>query len=367
MEREKIIVRTSFVGIAANVLLVIFKATIGLISGSIAIILDAVNNLSDVLSSVITIVGTKLAGKRPDKDHPLGHGRSEYLAGLAVAVIILLAGGQALMESGKKIIDPGSDPDYSVISLVIIGVAVLVKVFLGLYVRKVGKSVNSSALTGSGTDALMDAIVSTSVLISALLFFFFKINIEAYVGIIISFFIIKAGIDILIESKDDILGRRADDELKEKIIDLILTDETVTGAYDLFLHNYGHSIIFGSVHVEIPDTMTAEQIDLLERKIAHMVMEKYGVIMTAIGIYSVNSSCERTKNIREDINRIVYSHEGVLQTHGFYLNEEKKTINLDIILDFSVKDREELFQHIRDEIQENYPEYKIYLVNDIDV
>lgn len=367
MEREKIIVRTSIIGIVTNILLVVFKATIGLITGSIAIILDAVNNFSDVLSSVVTIIGTKLAGKRPDKDHPLGHGRFEYLAGMAVAVIILIVGGQALVESAKKIFSPGDEPSYSIASIVIIASAVFVKLGLGLYVRAKGKSVKSTALQASGVDALFDSILSSSVLISALLYYFTSIRIEAYVGVIISAFIIKAGVEILLESKDDIIGRRTDSELKRSIINIICQEENVQGAYDLFIHNYGHSIVYGSVHIEIPDYLRADEIDRLERSIQTRVFEGTGVLMTGIGIYSVNTESEEIRKIQDDIYHLIHAYDGVIQTHGFYLNDKDKVISLDIILDFEIKDRDELFNTIRKDLEVRYPDYKFSLTMDIDV
>ena len=149
--RDQVIIRTSIIGIIANVFLAGFKAAVGLVSNSIAVILDAVNNLSDALSSVITIVGTKLAGKKPDKKHPLGYGRIEYLSAMIVAAIVLYAGITSFVESVKKIIHP-EEPDYSVVSLVIIGAAVVVKLLLGSYVKKKGKEVNSGSLIASGSD-----------------------------------------------------------------------------------------------------------------------------------------------------------------------------------------------------------------------
>jgi len=367
MERNKVIIKTSIVGIVTNLLLALFKGVIGLLSGSIAVLIDSVNNFSDVLSSVITIIGTKLAGKNPDKDHPLGHGRFEYLAGMAVSVIILIAGWQAFTDALAKIIDPGNDPDFNIVTITIIGIAIFVKIFLGLYVRKKGKAVNSTALTGSGTDALFDALVSTSVLISALLFFFFEIRIEAFVGVAISFFILKTGIEMLSESKDDILGRRTDTELRERIVKLVGTEDRVMGVYDVVLHNYGHEHIFGSLHVEVPDSLNAEQIDLLERKIAHMVQVETGVILTAVGIYSVNETSDKVKSLRTEINKIIHSHDGVIQTHGFYLNEEEKTINIDIIIDYSLKNRDGIFSEIKNSLEKTYPEYKFNITNDLDV
>ena len=166
LSRDKIIARTSLLGIFANLVLVGFKATVGIIANSIAVILDALNNLSDALSSLITIIGNFIAGRKPDKKHPLGHGRVEYITAMIIAALVIYAGITAGVESVKKIITP-EEPDYSTVSLIIIAAAVAVKIVLGLYFKKTGNAVNSSALTASGTDALFDAIISASVLASA--------------------------------------------------------------------------------------------------------------------------------------------------------------------------------------------------------
>ena len=195
-DRSAKIVRASIVGIISNFFLVVFKAGVGFISGSIAIILDAVNNLSDALSSIVTIIGTKLAGRKPDKKHPLGHGRIEYLSAMIVAALVIYAGVTSLVESVKKIISPVT-ADYSAVTLIIISSAIVVKLLLGRYVISVGRKVNSSSLVASGKDALFDAVISVSVLASALVFLLFRLSVEAYVGVGISVYIIKSGFSML--------------------------------------------------------------------------------------------------------------------------------------------------------------------------
>ena len=236
-KRSKAIVKASIIGIFTNILLVCFKATIGFFTNSIAIILDAVNNLSDVLSSIITIIGTKLSEKEPDKEHPLGHGRIEYLSAMIIASIILYAGITSLVESVKKVINP-SVAEYNNTSLIIISVSVVIKIFLGKYVKNIGEKYDSQSLIASGKDALFDSLISLSVLASALIFIFYKISLEAYVGVIISIVIIRAGIETLTEAIDDILGKRVDKELIKQIKNTICTEHGVTGAYDLILHRF---------------------------------------------------------------------------------------------------------------------------------
>ncbi len=364
--RDTVIVRTSIIGIIANIFLAAFKAAVGILSNSIAVVLDAVNNLSDVLSSVVTIAGTKLAGKKPDKKHPLGYGRVEYLSAMIVAAIVLYAGITSLVESIKKIIDPET-PDYSAVSLIIIGSAVFVKIFLGIYVKKKGQSVNSGSLIASGSDALFDAILSASVLVSAIIFMLTGISLEAYVGVLISAFIIKSGVEMLAETLDEILGKRVDRDYLAKIRKTICEDELVTGAYDLILHSYGPEKYIGSVHVEVPDTLTANEIDVMERRIAGNVYQKHGVLMAGIGIYSVNHDNEEIGEMRKTISEIIMSHEGALQTHGFFVDMENKTINFDVIIDYGFDKREELFEHIYDDVRKAYPDYEIFMNLDIDI
>ena len=199
MERNKVIIKTSVIGIVTNIILVVFKATVGLIVNSIAIVLDAVNNLSDAISSIITIIGTKLAGRKPDKEHPYGHGRIEYFASLIIAIIVFVAGATSGKESIEKIIHPVK-ADYTVISLIIIIVAVIIKFFLGRHVKKVGEKIDSQSLIASGTDAFMDAILSFSTLVAAVISLIWGISLEGYLGFIISVIIVKSSFDIIKET-----------------------------------------------------------------------------------------------------------------------------------------------------------------------
>ena len=363
-QRQKVIVRTSLIGIAVNILLAAFKAAVGLLSNSIAVILDAVNNLSDALSSVITIFGAKLAGRKPDKDHPLGHGRIEYISALIVAAIVMYAGITSLVESVKKIIDP-QKPDYTTISLVIIGVAVLAKILLGRYVKKTGEKTHSGALVASGTDALSDAALSLAVLLTALLYTFKGISLEAYVGVVISGFIIKAGYEMISDTVKDILGRRANVEVSNKIKEIISEEPDVLGAYDLFIHDYGPDKAYASVHVELPDSMTVDKGDVLTRKLTDRVYRETGVILTGVGVYSRNTDA-KAERIRRDIEKIVMAHEWALQMHGFYIDEERKIIRFDVVMSFDVSHSEGI-RTICEEVKEIYPEYDLVIVPDIDI
>ena len=364
-ERGKVIVQTSMVGIGTNLLLAAFKAVVGILANSIAVILDAVNNLSDALSSVITIIGTKLAGKAPDRRHPLGYGRIEYLSSMIVSAIVLYAGLTSLVESVKKIIHP-EEAEYSVLSLVILAVAIVVKLVLGHYVKKKGEETNSGALIASGSDASFDAILSSSVLASALLFMTAHIALEAWVGAVIAMFIIKAGIEMMIETLDDILGKRADPETAVQIKHLMAEEPQVRGAYDLVINNYGPDKNYASVHVELPDTMTVEEVDHLTRKLERKVYRETGVILTGIGVYSYNTGDNEAARLRNEVLELVLSHDWALQMHGFYVDLEQKNMRFDVVFSFDINPAEGLAILCR-ELEEVYPDYSIQITPDVDL
>ncbi len=363
--REKTIVKTSIIGIIANVFLAAFKAAVGLMTHSIAIVLDAVNNISDAGSSLITIVGTKLAGKEPDKKHPFGYGRIEYLSAMIISVIVLYAGVTSFVESVKKIIRPET-PEYTAVSLIIVGVAVVVKILLGRYVKSVGVRVNSDSLVNSGEDATLDSIISASTLVAAAIFLIFHISLEAWLGAVISLVIIKSGVEMLRDTISQILGERNDTELAKSIKSTVLSFPDVQGAYDLVLNNYGPDAWNGSVHIEVPDTHSADSLDRLIRSIQTEVYRQHRVILTAIGVYSVNTQDEEIAAARQKVRDIVFSHEHVTQLHGFYLVKEPKTLRFDLVVSFDAKDRRAVFAEAVADVQKAFPDYELQTVLDTD-
>ena len=364
MDRKRIIVRTSVIGIIANLFLAGFKAVIGILSNSIAIVLDAVNNLSDALSSVITIIGTRIAGRKPDREHPYGHGRAEYLTAAIIAIIILYAGLTSLVESVKKIIHPQT-PEYGAPALIIVSVAIAVKLVLSVYVKRTGEKVNSDALIASGQDARNDAVISAATLAAAGIYLTWGLSAEAVLGVVIALVILKAGFDMLRQTISRILGERIDNELAHSVKAVIQGFEDVSGAYDLILHSYGPDLLMGSVHIEVPDYYTADRLDSLEREIVQKVMEETGVVLTGVSVYSVNTSNDEAARIREDIRRRVMIKEHVLQMHGFYMRED--TIHFDVIIGFDAPDRHAVWQQIVEELQERYPKYRMIVTMDNDM
>lgn len=361
MTRQAKIVKTSIIGIIVNLILVAFKATVGVLTNSIAITLDAVNNLTDALSSIITIIGAKLAGRAPDKNHPYGYGRIEYFSSVIIAAIVLWAGITALMESWPKIFHPDVT-NYTTVSLIIIAVAVVVKFVLGQYVKRVGEDINSQALVASGSDAFFDSILSLSTLVAAIISIYFHISLEGILGVIISIVIIKASIDMLRETLDSMIGARVDSDLSKKIKKSISEVPGVYGAYDLSLHNYGPEDMQGSVHIEVDDTLTALDIHKLTRTIQNKIYSEFSIGLT-VGIYARNDKYEE---VRKDLDNIINEYEEVLEIHGFIVLEEMNLVMFDIIVDFDA-DRNRIKNEILEKIKAKHPQFEYTMIDDYDI
>ena len=352
VSREQAITRTSVIGVITNVLLSAFKALVGFISGSIAIMLDSVNNLTDAVSSVVTIVGIRLAKKKPDEKHPFGHGRIEYFSAIIVAGIVLFAGVTALVESVKKILTPEM-PEYSAASVIIVAVAVVVKLILGRYVKAQGQKYQSEALIASGSDASFDAILSASTLVGIAITWFFHVTVDGWIGAVLSLFIVKSGWEMLSESISTVIGNRPDSEVSKAIRETVCGFENVLGAYDLILHDYGPEYAIGSVHIEVPADLSADQIHRLTRRISEAVMQQYHVILT-VGIYAIDSN---HNDLRKSIHETAMEHQGVLGTHAIYIDDEAKTMTIDVMTNFQV-DRKALCEDLLGHIAEYLPGYK---------
>ena len=363
--RDSVIVRTSIVGIIGNVVLAAFKVAVGLVSNSIAIVLDAVNNLSDALSSLITIIGTKLSLRPADHDHPYGYGRVEYLSAIIIAAIVLAAGISSLKESVEAILDPAT-PVYTAPSLIIIAATVVVKLVLGRYVKGVGEKVNSGSLVASGTDATNDAIISTTTLVAAGIFLATGFKLEGILGAAISVFIIKSGVEMLQETLSKVLGERVETEVSQAVKEAAASVDGVLGVYDLILHDYGPDRMSGTLHVEVDEAMTAPQIDLLAHRVQMAVMRQCGVVITSVGIYATNSEAGAAE-LREQISEIVSNYEHVVQMHGFYVDEPAKAVHFDVVISFDDHDRRGTAAKIQQECAERFPEYTFMVVPDVDI
>ena len=362
MNRSQEIIRTSWIGIVTNVLLAGFKAVVGVLASSVAIVMDAVNNLSDALSSVITIIGTKLSQRPADRKHPFGFGRIEYFSAIIIAVIVLSAGITSLIESVKKIFHP-TEPEYTTVTLVIIVVAIVVKLVLGQYVKHKGQQLKSDALIASGSDALFDAVITLATLVSAGVMLLWNVSLDGILGALISLVIIKAGIEMLASPVNELLGTSISAELSKQIIKETSDFEGVHGVYDLILHNYGPDVKIGSLHINVYDTMSAHEIHGLTRKITTYMYEHHGIIMT-VGVYAVATGDNRRAELQSKVMQSLAAHKDIVQVHGFYYSEKDQMLSVDVVPDISVHDDAALISQLTGEIQPLVPDMQVVIVVD---
>lgn len=363
--RNKKIIKTSIIGIIANFILAIFKVVVGFLSGSIAIILDAVNNLSDTLSSIVTIAGVKFANRAPDKNHPLGHGRFEYLGAAIIATVISYIGFTAIFESIGKIINP-NEVNYTFITFLVVSVSVIIKILIGRYYKKIAKQVDSDSLKNSGFDAMMDALISAATIVAGLIYVIWGISIEAYLATLISVFIIYSGFRMLRESFSVILGERVDSDLSRRIKQAICEIDGVYGAYDLLIHDYGTGRSYASVNIDVLDTLSVVEVDDISREVRHLVGQRFRIYVSSVGIFPINTKDKHTVEVRNNIKSMMLMNDHIRQIHGFRIDEKAKEITFDVVIDFSVEDQNALRRRIIKELKRVYPDYHFVISIDLD-
>ena len=352
--REGIISTTSTLGILVNALIAAGKVIVGLLASSIAIVSEGVNNASDALTSVLTLVGTKLAGKHPDAKHPFGYGRIEYLTSLVISVLILVTGIEMLINAVKLIFEPG-ELSITTISLVIVAVSAVIKFFLGIYTIRMGKKADSGALEAVGVDCRNDSFVSLVTILSAVVFLVFHISIDAYVGILTSLLIIKAGLEILRDTVSELIGRPGEKELATQIYNEILKTDGVLGAADMMLHNYGPEAYSGSVNIEIDHEKTVEEVYQTIHRLQLRIMHEYKVTMV-FGIYAVDNDHEDVRKLRKEIGQYVTMTEHVKSFHAVYLEPGTDRLYCDLIVDYELKDWDALRDDFSGYLKKLYPD-----------
>ena len=357
-ERRKKIIGVSIIGIVANLLLGVLKAVLGLLSGSIALISDALNNITDSSSSLITIVGTKLAAKAPDKQHPFGHGRTEYLTSLLIGGIVFLTGFQSLISSVKAVFNK-EDINTDITTVIIIIATIAAKILLGTFTENSGKKLNSTALIASGADAKNDAVVSVVTLISSILYMFAKISVDGIAGVIISVFILKTAYEVLSDTIKKLLGERVDGEMVRGIKDIVRNTEGVINCFDLILNDYGPDFYTGSINVEIEDDRSIGEMYPILHEAQTKIYNKYNVFLV-FGFYSVDVDDERYIKIKSLLKNYKENERHIINYHGIVIDEKDKTIYCDITRDFDITS-ETVIENVNRILKEKFPEYKIHV------
>ena len=357
--REGIIATTSVLGILVNILIAAVKVVAGLLASSIAIVSEGVNNATDALTSVLTLVGTKLAGKHPDEAHPFGYGRIEYLTSLVISTIILVAGIEMLISSVKLVFSP-EELSISYISLTIVAVSAIIKFFLGIYTIQMGKKADSGALEAVGIECRSDSFVSIVTILSAAIFLLFHFSIDAYAGIFTSLIIIKAGIEVLRDTVSELLGRPGEKELAMKLYEEIRNTEGVLFAADMMLHNYGPDAYSGSVNIEIDHSKTVGEVYEFVHKLQLRIMHEYNVTMV-FGIYAVDNDHDEVRQLRSLIGQFVSSREHVKSFHAVYMDPDSDLIYCDFTVDYALRDWDQVGEEFKAYMKEFYPAKQIEL------
>ncbi len=342
-------------GLAANILLFAAKLAAGLLSGSLAIVADAFNNLSDAGSSIVTLVGFKLSSAPPDKEHPFGHGRMEYLSALAVAALIMVAGFELAKSAVDKILHP-TPTDVTILTVVILAVSILVKLWMALFYRKIGGIIQSETLKAACADSRNDVLCTGVVLVTSLIGWGTGVAIDGYVGTAVALFVIWSGFSIVREAVSPLLGQAPDPELVRNIKDMVLSHEGVVGVHDVMVHNYGPGRCVVSLHAEVPcreDMMRShDMIDCVEKEL----MAKFHVL-ACIHMDPVDTEDERVETLRLMVEAVLKDIDGSLELHDFRVvfGETHTNLIFDLVVPYGYKEEQPLGQELERRVQKLDP------------
>ena len=369
--RGKYIFLGGLVGIISNLLLFIIKLSVGLITSSIAIMADAFNNLSDASSSIITIVGFKLSDKPADAEHPFGHGRIEYISALIVSFMVMLVGFQFVKSSLERIFNP-VDIKFEIIPFVLLLISIFVKVWLSSFNKFVGNKIDSSALKAASVDALGDVFTSSCVVISYLAAKFTSFPIDGYLGTLVALFILYSGFSLTKETLNPLLGEAPDPELVQKIQDMVLSYDKITGVHDLIIHNYGPCRCMASIHAEVPCDISIMEIHEIIDKAEREISEKLKIYL----VIHMDPIAIEDEEVKKDFNMvcdIIEKDERIKSIHDFRVvgQGEVKNLLFDIVIDSekmfkTMTKHETLINEINKAVKEIHPKYNCIITVDND-
>ncbi len=360
-------VLASIFGIIMNLILFIIKFIVGILSNSISIIGDAINNLTDMGSSVISFIGFKLSSKPADKEHPYGHQRIEYITSFIISVIIIVVGIELLTTSISKIVNK-EIVSYNIVTIVILVVSIILKLYLSFFNKIIGKQINSMSLIASSKDALNDVISTFVILISAIVSILFKINIDGIMGVLVSLFILYSGIILVKETIDPLIGEKVDSNLVKEILKEIENNENIIGYHDLMCHSYGPTKIFMSIHAEVDSSKNILFLHEVIDQIEYDIKSKYGVELV-IHMDPTDLNCETTNYYKKEVSLILKKISTELSFHDFRTVIGEKNINIlfDIVLPFDLKiKKEEIIDILNCELENDKVNIKLIISFDND-
>ena len=359
--RKKYGYLSGIVGIASNAMLFLLKIFIGFYLNSIAVMADAFNNLSDVASSIVTIFGFEMSGKPADKEHPFGHGRFEYIAALVVSFMVLLVGFEFVKSSFKRIINPEVIA-FDLLTIVLLSISILVKVWLSMFNKTIGKAIKSKVMDATSFDSLSDVIATSVVVMSLLIGKYTKMPMDGYIGFLVSLFIIYNAINLIRETLNPLLGEAPDEELVNGIISKTLSYDKVVGVHDLIVHNYGPGKIVASICAEIPCSMSItaahDIIDLIEKEVSEELN-----IHLVIHIDPIDTEDKELLKAQSNIMKVLEKLPYDLSIHDFCVTqyEGKYDIAFDMVVpfDFRIEDEGKLIEAVKEEIRKKHPDYNV--------
>ena len=358
------------VGIITNLILFIIKFTVGMLVSSIAVTADAFNNLSDAASSVITIVGFKMANRPADKEHPFGHGRIEYLSALIVAFMVMLVGVQFVKSSFEKILNP-EPTQFEWVPFILLIISIFLKLWLSRFNKFIGEKINSSALKASSVDALGDVFTSTSVAISLLVSKFTSFPIDGYIGIIVALVIVYSGFSLVRETINPLLGEAPDPELVKDIESMMLSYDNIIGIHDLIVHNYGPGRCMASAHAEIPSDIDVITIHNIIDKAEREISEKLNIYLV-IHMDPICLSDDEIKKAYKEVEKIIKYNPLIKSMHDFKIVGEgdEKNLIFDVVVYSKslnkLMSEDQLKNDITKSIKELHPNYNCIITVDYD-
>ena len=365
-ERSKAIIKYNLIGIIMNLLLSIAKIVVGAVIKSKAYLLDGINSLADMLSSVVSLLSVHYGGKTADKNHPLGFGRLEYMSSLVITIAIIYIGVSSLFSAISLIMNPKESQEYGTFVIAIMVVSLLSKLIYGSFSVRKGRQVKSIALRATGVDSITDAMMALSILIGIFISKIIDTDVEGILCLLISLMIIRTGLLMIRESVDKLLGTRIDPELKKNLCRMIAMEREVYNVSNLVVHNYGEDLKIGSVDIEVDEKLTASQISNISRRIIKKA-ERMGVVITSVGISGTNLSDKRAIGIWDGIIKLCQEYEGIIRVQSFVIDLDKKEFSFYVVQDYSIKDRHDEINKFSEKVCNAYPDYKIEIMTAIDM
>jgi len=364
--RNQKIIRYNIIGAGMNLVLSLIKIVVGVASGAHAVMLDGVNGLSDMTSSILTILSAVLGGKRSSRKHPMGFGRLEYIFSLIITIIILYIGVRSVISSVRTLIFPDHPPEYDLTVIIIMCISLAAKTFYGVFIRRKGKELNSIAMRMAGTESMGDGLIAAAILGAIAVYKTTHIDIEHYLCIAIGLLIIWTGIRMVVECTFKIVGERAKPEYRHKILNRLLSEEGVQNVYNLVLHNYGEGIYVGSVDVEVDENMYAAEISRLTRRLIR-IADQEGLRLTNVGVSAANLSDPRAYEIWDVIINTVRKYESIVGVNSFVVEFDEKIISFYAILNGSSKKSREDLCAFSDELQNRFGDMTLEILDVTDM